>query len=224
MAKKKTHFLHIGKTGGTAVKAALKGHEEGGNRALVFHNHWTGMNEIPPGEDIVFFLRDPISRFVSAFYSRKRKGLPRYHGEWTAAEEKIFTTFETPNALACALAEPSSPHHALARQAMKVVRHLNRHYSVWCGEPEAFRARSGDVLFVGFQETLAADFERLKRLLDLPATIALPADDYTAHRNPADLDRSLDERALGCLRNWYRADFEFLALCKDLMAQRNTAQ
>lgn len=84
--KQKVHFLHIGKTGGSAVKFALKEYSKTSWCKITFHDHKTSLSDIPEGEKIFFFLRDPISRFISGFYSRQRKGLPRYYSEWTSEE------------------------------------------------------------------------------------------------------------------------------------------
>ena len=66
------HFLHIGKTGGTAVKHALKPVAAAGH--LMLHGHDVRLHDVAPGEQVFFFLRDPLSCFVSAFYSRQREG------------------------------------------------------------------------------------------------------------------------------------------------------
>ncbi len=48
------------------------------------------LRNITEGEGIIFFLRDPTSRFVSGFYSRQRQGQPRYYSPWSS-DEKIGT-------------------------------------------------------------------------------------------------------------------------------------
>ena len=57
------------------------------------------LNDVPAGEKVVFFTRDPVSRFISGFYSRKDgdhgtrfRGLP--------ARKPPFPEFSTPNELA----------------------------------------------------------------------------------------------------------------------------
>ena len=51
----------------------------------------------------MFFVRDPISRFVSGFNSRLRKGLPKMYFPWAPGEKLAFSRFATPNQLALAL-------------------------------------------------------------------------------------------------------------------------
>src|SRR5689334_1107802 len=83
------HLLHVGKTGGTAVKHALAGVVTEQFR-IVAHSHDITIRDVPIGEHVVFFVRDPISRFVSGFYSRQRQGRPRYDVPWSPNESIAF--------------------------------------------------------------------------------------------------------------------------------------
>ncbi len=70
----KIHFIHIGKTGGTAVKYALQDYNAtvlGCRYEIILHNHNFKLKDIPIGEKFFFFVREPIDRFISGFYSRK---------------------------------------------------------------------------------------------------------------------------------------------------------
>ena len=84
------HFLHVGKIGGTAIKHAIGGAQapDSGERARLayvvhLHRHAVGLRDVPVGEKFFFFVRDPVSRFVSGFHSRQRRGAPRYSGRWS---------------------------------------------------------------------------------------------------------------------------------------------
>ena len=68
------HFLHISKTGGTALKSVLKEHCLTQKYYILFHGHQKKLEDIKQETQVIFFLRDPVARFVSGFYSRKRKG------------------------------------------------------------------------------------------------------------------------------------------------------
>ncbi len=72
------HVLHVGKTGGTALKHALIEHQETARYRLVFRGHEVGLAGVPVGERFMFLIRDPLSRFVSAFNGRLREDRPRY--------------------------------------------------------------------------------------------------------------------------------------------------
>ena len=208
------HFLHIGKTGGTAVKHALHSHLVTSAYLIRPHGHRTLLAQIPNGQSVIFFLRDPQTRFVSAFYSRLREGRPRYNNPWNADEKIIFERFSTPNQLALALSSKDVDLRTQAEGAMRTITHVKDSYSRWFGSEEYFMSRLADILFVGFQETLNDDFQRLKAKLGLPDALALPDDDVLAHRSPANLDRVLETEAVQNLRRWYAADFKFVELCR----------
>ena len=221
--KPELHFLHIGKTGGSAIKLALQGNLRTRHYSVHLHGHGTKLIDIPEGQKIFFFLRDPITKFVSGFYSRQRKGQPKYNIEWNKMEEKVFHTFNTPNELAAALGNTSSSNHDLAIIAMDAIRHLASYYT-WFVDLEYFKSRIDDIFFIGFQENLDDSFEELKKNLYLPVNLALPKDDIGAHRNPGHLDKSLNDEATVALRKWYASDIEFVAFCKELMSNRAAGQ
>ena len=84
------------------------------------------------------------------------------------------------------------------------------------GSDDYFQQRSGDILFIGFQEQLSEDFEILKRLLSLPAQVALPEDDVAAHRNPPTADRHFDHEARSNMAVWYAQDRRFVEQCREI--------
>lgn len=217
--KQRVHFLHIGKTGGSAIKSALRDYLETPRYSLILHGHGTSLKDVRKGEHVVFFLRDPIARFVSGFYSRQRKGQPRYYAEWRPQEKEVFENFATPNQVAVSLGDRGSREHAVAVMALKSVPHF-KPYSKWYVSLEYFQSRIDDILFIGFQESLDRDFEELKGILGIPPSVSLPADDIAAHRSPRTLDTFIEERGMSALRNWFADDFEFIVLCKTVMAGR----
>lgn len=70
--KKPVHLLHIGKTGGSAVKHTLKQYPPNNRYAVHLHKHGVKLSDIPKGNMVIFVVRDPVSRFISGFYSRHR--------------------------------------------------------------------------------------------------------------------------------------------------------
>jgi len=232
--KEVVHFLHIGKTGGTAVRCALErdlillsGVVRGSiaetsalshpdiSCVLKLHGHSIKLKDIPEGERVIFFLRDPISRFVSSFYSRKRKGMPRYFFEWTSEEKSGFQRFNTANELAISIASEDREISDAAVKAMKFIFHVNTSFWDWFENKEYFLHRLPDIFFIGFQESLDDDFERLKIKLGLPDTIKLPTESLEAHKGDySDFERFLEEKAIKNLEKWYAEDYEFLNLCR----------
>lgn len=216
------HFLHIGKTGGTAIKRALRVADwpETPYGPLEVHRHHSSkLAEVPRGDFVFFCVRDPIARFFSGFYSRVRKGQPRYYFEWTAAERVAFEAFPTPQALAAALASRDTEQRQLAEFSMRSIRHLRR-MSFYLGQPDDIKKRLDEVVFIGRQETLSADWPRLKNILDLPESLELPSDPERAHRADPSLDRTLDEPAMAALRDWYEPDRRLVDFCEKVRADR----
>lgn len=213
--KPKMHFLHIGKTGGSAAKTGIGNYLLHGHYKIYLHEHRFSLEQVPRGEKVFFFLRDPISRFVSGFYSRQRKGLPRYENKWSEGEAKAFKVFTTPNALASALADGEGDAYLRAIDAMHAIKHVN-HYSDWFKDLTYFETRLDDIFYIGFQENLSQDFPYLISALGLPDTIHLSDDEIIAHKNPDNLDKNLEQRSIVALQLWYQKDFEFYTYCRSL--------
>jgi Sulfotransferase family len=208
------HFLHIGKTGGTAINHALAPYRETARYVIKRHGHNKSLRDIPDGEGVIFFLRNPLTRFTSGFNSRLRRGEPRAHNPWSAAEEEAFSRFDTPNRLATALSSDDDEVRQRARAAMQSIEHVRDSFWKWFESEEYFLSRMEDIFFIGFQENLSQDFETVKLKLGLPQSVTLPSDDVLAHRNPSHLDKTLDDRALENLKRWYAEDIKFYVKCK----------
>jgi hypothetical protein len=206
----KVHFLHIGKTGGTALKHALK---DKVIDQLVLHEHGVKLADCPPGEKVFFFLRNPVTRFVSGFVSRQRQGRPRYFFPWSPGEVAAYQRFNSANALATALSSADDVLRQQAIAGMRSIQHVRDSFWRWLGTPEYLVSRSMDILFVGQQEHLRADVEVLAKHLSC-GPLELPNDDIAAHRNPADADRTLSDEAVNNLTHWYRQEFAAIDLCR----------
>jgi len=213
--KTPVHFLHIGKTGGTALKYVFKEYYTTEKYEIFTHSHRVHLNHIPAGEKVLFFLRDPVGKFVSAFYSRKREGRPRTYNPWTRGEREAFENFNTPNELAKALSSENIELKDKAIKAMKDIGHIRKSYWDWFLSEDYFLSRRRDILFVGFQESFNRDFEKLKNILMLPEEATLPTDEINTHRNPLDVDKSLDMDSIENLKKWYEKDYHFIDICKN---------
>lgn len=209
------HLLHIGKTGGTAVKEALRG-SRARNYYVKRHSHGVRMMDIPDDEFIIFFVRDPISRYISGFHSRQRQGRPRYNIPWSDGERSAFEHFSTPNSLAEALSDPDEQRRAAARAAMASITHVKDHFSNWLGSSDYLTSRGDKILFIGFQEQLGSDWDVLREMLGIDRRATLPDDDVRAHRNPKDLPRWLSATAQHNLREWYSSDLAIFETCREL--------
>jgi hypothetical protein len=217
LLKTPVHFIHIGKTGGTSIIAGLKIESSPnlGRKYVVFsHFHDFGLKDVGRGEKIFFCVRDPIEKFISGFYSRQRKGRPRYSKEWSIGEQHAFERFSTPNQLALALSSDNQEDRNEAVLAMKTIVHVSASYWDWFVDEKYFESRLGDVLFVCQIERLDSDFEKLKQLLRLPSGLSLPKNEVERHENPKGLDKHLDDRAVQNLKKWYERDYQFIECLK----------
>jgi hypothetical protein len=209
----RAHYLHVGKTGGTAIKTALRPVATAGSYRLDLHGHQFTLARVPAGERFFFATRDPIARFVSGFYSRQHRGEPPSRSPWSPGEAQAFQEFRTANELAEQI--DSNPG---ARRAMQAIVHVRSPYSSWFGPPDDLLARLDDLLFILRLEHLVDDFPHLLPRLGLEGRAALPADDVGSHRGPSAVDRTLSARAVANLRAWYDDDYRFVELCESIAA------
>jgi hypothetical protein len=207
--KQLVHFLHVSKAGGSAVKDAVEGRLRTPTSRIFLHPHRTTLMDVPRGEKAFFFLRDPVTRFASGFYSRLRQGKPRYDTPWTPDEAVAFARFTTPGQLADALSAADAETRDAAQHAMRTIGHVRSSYWQWLGDEATFVDRLDDLLFVGRQESLARDFETLRSLLALPADARLAE----VHATPEKFDRRLSPEGVANLKAWYAADYHLLELC-----------
>lgn len=209
--------LHNRKTGGTVLKEMIdqQKYRTPDMNARFFGHAMTFPRFIKeyPALNAVFFIREPLSRFVSGFYSRQRQGLPRYHFPWSRAEARAFKRFTTPNHLAEALTDSGFFERRAAVSAMKSIRHVRHTYLEFLGKPEFLEKHANRIDFIGHQTEFNADLARLCLLLGIDSDIEIPSDDIRSHRTPGDLDRHLSKRAIANLESWYGEDYEIYEWC-----------
>ncbi len=220
-ARPPLNVLHIGKTGGTALKHVLAENAESSRYQLLFRGHDVTLADVPKGEQFMFLIRDPLTRFVSAFNGRLREDRPRYHYPWRDEERVAFEVFKTPDQLAVALSSADDELCAQAKAAMHGIGHVNTPYTFWFPSERAFRARLGDVFFIGLQDRLDDDFEALKRKLGLGAHVRMPRDETVAHKTPSGFESQLSETGRANLERWYAFDVRLVQLCRGLAPRIN---
>ncbi|MEH6593531.1 MAG: sulfotransferase family 2 domain-containing protein [Halioglobus sp.] len=215
MRKKPLHFLHIGKTGGTAVANAFNKSFYSRDYWFMFHDHNMTLRDIPVGEAVVFFLRDPVSRYVSGFNSRLRCGKPHTFKPWHPKERTVFDEFGTANSLASAITSQDQSERKRARKAMQSVGHVKRSLWFWFESEEYLEERQNDIFFIGFQESLTNDFDMLLEALALSGLYTLTSNPVVSHRSPEDADRQLDPGSEKNIREWFSQDYECIRWCEN---------
>lgn len=215
------HFLHIGKTGGTAIKQTLKSAApvDTPYGPLKLHRHRYKLAQVPEDHYAFFVVRDPIARFVSGYHSRLNKGRPRYEFEWREEERIAFEAFPTAQQLAVALVSRDEEERKLAEWSMRHIQHLG-FMQRKLGTPKEIRPRLDRILYIGRQETLDRDWPRMKSELGLPQDLELPTDPTRAHRRQIGVRDTLDDDAIAALRKWYARDYRLLTFFDEVRAER----
>ncbi|CAN1547975.1 hypothetical protein MCELHM10_02050 [Paracoccaceae bacterium] len=189
------HYLHIGKTAGKQIGHVI----EQINRAqsdirMIKNGHGVTLRSVLPGDAYFFSLRDPVGRFRSGFYSRKRMGRPRLNNPWSPSEGRIFAEFEHASDLAEALFCNDVRGRA-AMAAMLTIGHVGNSQVDW------FK-KAGDIfslrppIWIIRQKHLEADVATLLRRLGIGQTVTLTDDPVQAHVNDYSGTRPMSELAL----------------------------
>lgn len=210
-------LLHIGKTGGTAANAVLKANNKlDVGEKVACYKHKVGLRDVHDDnmcERLMFFIREPVSRYISSFNSRLRMGYPRHHGEWSPREEVAFKHFKTPNQLAEALSSDDTETRELAVGAMMGIRHLRRAYEHYLDSVELLEKEKDRIYFIAATETFGPDFDLMRRMLGVSPEIELPTDDYGAHRTPDGFEKTVSELGRKNVQDYYKTDYEIYNWC-----------
>lgn len=218
--KEKVHFLHIGKTAGSQIKKILN--QNGGSKfKFTIHSHKVKLRDIPASERYFFSIREPISRFKSAFYYRKNKGLPGVYQDWSAFEKQAFDWFPTANSLAEALFEDDIAGEK-AFQAMQSIAHVASHQVDWferCGILE-----TQPPISIIRQEHFLNDmrFFLQKLFSGTEFHFEVTTDENLVRKNKYPIDASLSSRAISNLEKWYCRDLIFYTQCTQWIERNNS--
>ncbi len=218
------HFLHVGKAAGTQMRHVIRQINE--NRAfkrkVVKHPHPVELLDLPERQDWFFSIRDPVTRFKSGFYARKRRDhIAAKYREPSVYEKLALERFAHANDLAEALFAPGQRGRD-ATAAIRSCRHNCRNLVDWfkyCGY--VFEVRPP--IWIIRQEQFQADLDVfLSRIgYDGPLDIATASD---RRSNIADYDGipELSETAKANLRRWYVQDYAFIDLCETWLNENDS--
>lgn len=209
---KKLNFLHIGKNAGTQIKLYAESLNAIQSKYLIVtHRHRTFLRDLPDNEAFFFSIRDPITRFYSAFYSRKRKDAPRIYAEHSINEHLAFNEFEHANDLAEALF-CDSKESIMAICAIKSIIHTSMNQiDFFSCQGNFFRTRPP--FHIIRQEFFDFDIMNFQKKLGIKTSITIPIDRVKSHANDYSNLPLLSDIALKNLTNWYSQDFEFYKAC-----------
>ena len=212
-------LMHVGKTGDGSIKALISAHRRRHRSAPIraFGHHFVLpiLRERFPQHQVVFFVRDPVARYVSGFNSRLRQGRPKNDRPWTPQEEVAFRRFPTPNSLAEALSSTDAGCRAQAEQSMNDISHVQTPLRAFVGSFAFLQqcVAEGSIAMIGTMQYFAEDVARMQRIVGLDPDLSLPTDDLRTHRTPAGMETRLSEEGERNIRAWYRADYEIYGWC-----------
>tara|TARA_B100001057_G_scaffold490230_1_gene578068 strand:- start:1318 stop:2028 length:711 start_codon:yes stop_codon:yes gene_type:complete len=206
-------FLHIGKTAGTQIMHVANQLNDYGVNIKKYH-HFIKLADIPSNTKFFFSIRNPATRFVSGFYSRKKKN------DHTLHEKKAFENFNHANDVAENLfSENVIGEHA--HQAIKSISHNSMHQIDWFQGKFNFELQPPITIIR--QEHFKEDMQRFLNLLnvDLEISNLTTEDKIIAHKNDYDNVPHLSEKALTNLKRWYVQDYEFYRMCERWLKIKN---
>jgi hypothetical protein len=220
-------FLHLGKTGGTAF--------------VTYASHYIPSIEKVDHKEVklksvcghhcaVLFVRDPIDRWISGYYSRYRRGCPMHCSNWTKCETKYFQQFPNVSALAEALYDSSNDtssgtptsenefYHA-NRMVNYCVRHLQLDFSFYLRDLETEYTKIG---YVGLTDNLEAEFQHFVSKFNF--TQILKHSFESIHANPSNKTNVLSEKGRINLIKSLAKDYYYMDVLwkKGLIKQRLT--
>ena len=208
---KKIRFLHIGKTGGSFIRDTIKQIDT--HHKVRFLEHKDSQLK-DNNNKYIFFVRDPISRFISGFWSRYRKGKPKYNIEWTEDEEKAFKTFKTPNELAEALYSIKPNIRKEANDAMNAISHLRMDLSFYLKDIENINNCINNIFYVGQLENINNDLNNLILKLGYSTkTLKEEGDDsISQHKTPAKYLERSEISIIGKknIQRFYKNDYKII--------------
>ncbi len=205
-------YLHIPKTGGTAIRSAIESAGTAGDSSAVrYFGHGSSLDQLRE-HDVVFVIRDPIERVISAFYSRRRMGRPRYNSAHTPGEAVTFGRWPELEPLIrdVAAGDPD------AQSAWQAVPHL-RPLSAWLVDTEAIEAAS--IAYIAHLPTLDREWLVICGIWEISEASELPTSTVAAHRAP-ERPPDLSQKARNALRLLLEDDYRLYSRCLDVRDRR----
>ncbi|TDT73952.1 hypothetical protein BDE40_2731 [Litoreibacter halocynthiae] len=213
-------MLHIGKTGGSYLRSILKHNEARWTRPLHLLGHGATLKgtakRFGADRQLAFVVRDPVTRFSSAFYSRQRQGRPTYQSLWSAEEAAAFLWFETAEELALALASKNEREKSAALFAFDAIQHLKGDLRHYLGGVETLLAARDNIAVCVDLAHLDAHLPAIMARLGLPDFDMPPKP--KAHTAPAPAPK-LNPQAERALRAHWAEEFELYDVACDIARQ-----
>lgn len=217
---KYVHYLHIGRNAGTTIKEFNSRVSELTPIKIMSHEHKISLSDIPPKADYFFSIRDPIERFYSAFYWRRRRRDEAALSDvdsYSDQERKAFTRFREANDLAENLfADGEVGLNAFA--AMQEIKHIMRPQHSWFPTVEEVFVRRPPLAIVRLKK-MREDLNFLAAKFQLDLDAIWREREVQHHQNNYADKPPLSPRAIENLKRWYATDFQFYEMANSWIAQ-----
>ena len=178
-SKPKLNVLHIGKTGGTNLIEAGIGFPKFNDqvrfrlREKIFWNYRArviGHEDVPSSlskENLAFFIREPLSRYESAFWYEKNWRFSEYEQiiKQNPDVTALFEVFLTFHDWLLAFSDPNHEKHFYACELKKKSYHLHRDYTFYFRDVDVIEKMEENVIFIGETEEYESDLARLCKIL-----------------------------------------------------------
>jgi len=209
-------FFHLGKTGGGSVRQLL-----GPIRSQwVSVGHRGTLDEIQqqwPDLPMVFFVRDPLTRFVSGFNNFRRAVVHKSTGKLPSDHQLVaYSLFATANDLAEGLVSHDEHTRSSAHWAIGRLGFLSNHLTANLGSPAIVDQHRPQIALIGLFERFDISIEAMRVALHLPASLQLPAEPSLAHRGLSHLPNQLSPMGRAAVTQWYRADIALYEHCRHI--------
>lgn len=212
--------LHIGKTGGSFLRSIIRHNRPRWTRKLRFNSHEatreSTLSRFGPEREFAFVIRDPVERFVSAFYSRRREGRPTYNSDWSTREAVAFQWFEEAEDLARALDGTDQRLFSAARFAMRNIQHLARDHRFHLGDALGLLGERNQVAMCIELTDLTARLPEVMARLGIP-DFEMPSDP-NCHEDLTPRP-DLSREAAAALRSYWSEEFEIYDVARSLVTE-----
>ena len=222
-----TSFIHIGKTGGTTINTLLK------NKLEKYKEYHLNKNYLE-NEKYIIWIRNPISRFVSAFNHSYYainivvKTIKKFDLEnclmparmlnsigknfvFSKEYDYLIKLFNSPNHLAESL---SSKNVEIKKNAIKLMNcmeeHLYKGIGWYLDNGKFITKNNNNILFIGRLEDMNNDIAKLSKILnkDLDTNLKLRENIYVDKNM-----KYLSELAIKNIIEWYKnTDYKALQI------------
>ena len=181
------HFIHIPKTGGTAIVESLK---KKGLDIQPFASH-SGLVKNISYPYVFTIIREPTERFLSAFWHHQTLGSPDHYWNYDAPSSQIRHFIDNPNDFINALKDSTNKYHNIVNKDFNKFHHFVTQASLLLDENDNIDPRINDIFI--YSDNLSQE-------------LGLPIEKLNV--TPKHQNITLTKDSLEFLKKHYKRDYE----------------